>query len=55
MEYKDGLMEECIGESTRITRDGERESNKRMEYFTETRLKKASSSAEVKYNEILQS
>jgi hypothetical protein len=75
MEYTDGLMEECItestnrimkmakditgwkmvmniGENTRITCYGERESNKRREYYTETNTKKASASAGVKFSEL---
>jgi hypothetical protein len=49
-----GQMAMNIGESTRMTCDGERESNKRREYFTETNTKKTSASAGVKYREILQ-
>ena len=37
-----GQMEMNIGESTRKACDGEKESNKRREYFTETNTKKAS-------------
>jgi hypothetical protein len=49
-----GQMEMNIGESKRMTCYGERESNKRTDYFTETNTKKASASAEVKYHEIFQ-
>ncbi len=42
-----------IGENGRITRNGEKESNKRMEYSTKSNMKKTSSSAEAKYCEIL--
>jgi hypothetical protein len=49
-----GQMALNIGESTRIACNGERESHKRTEYFTETSTKKMSSSVEVKYNEVLQ-
>jgi hypothetical protein len=49
-----GQMEMNIGESSRMTRNGERESNKRREYFTMSNMKKATSSAEVKYHEVLQ-
>jgi hypothetical protein len=51
---KGGQVAMSIGESTRMTCNGERESKKRKEYFTETRMKKARSSAGVKYHEILQ-
>ena len=49
-----GQMAMNIGESTRMTCYGERESNKRTEYFTETSMMESSSSAGVKYREILQ-
>jgi hypothetical protein len=49
-----GQMDMNIGESTRMTCNGERESNKRMEYFTETSMMESSASAGVKYNELLQ-
>jgi hypothetical protein len=52
-DIKGGQVEMNIGESSRMTCFGERESDKRTEYFIETRMKKASSSAEVKYHEIL--
>jgi hypothetical protein len=42
-----------IGESTRMAWNGEKESNKRKEYFTETSMMESSSSAEVKYSELL--
>jgi hypothetical protein len=47
-----GQMAMNIGESTRMTCNGERESNKRMEYFTETSLMESNSSVEVKYSEL---
>jgi hypothetical protein len=53
-DIRGGQMEMNIGESSRMTCDGERESNKRTEYCTETSTKKASSSAGVKYSELLQ-
>jgi hypothetical protein len=37
-----GQMEMNIGESSRITRNGERESHKRREYYTEKNMMKAS-------------
>jgi hypothetical protein len=43
------------GESTRIMYDEERESHKRMEYYTETNTKKTSSSAGFHFSELLQS
>jgi hypothetical protein len=49
-----GQMEMNIGEGGRMTCNGERESNKRMEYFTETSMMESSASAGVKYNELLQ-
>jgi hypothetical protein len=48
-----GQMEMNIGESTRITSNGEKESHKRREYYTEKNTKKGSSSVEVKYSEML--
>jgi hypothetical protein len=42
-----------IGESTKITCDRERESNKRTEYYTMSNTKKTSLSPGVKYNEVL--
>jgi hypothetical protein len=51
----DGQVAMNIGESTRMTRNGERESNKRREYYTMSNTKKASSSPIVKYSEVLQS
>jgi hypothetical protein len=50
-----GQMEMNIGESTRITCDGEREYSKRVEYFTETNTKKASARAGVKYSDLIKS
>jgi hypothetical protein len=41
-DVRGGQLEMNIGESGRITCNGERESNKRREYFTETNTKKAS-------------
>jgi hypothetical protein len=49
-----GQMEMNIGGSTRMTRNGERESHKRRENYTMSNPKKTSSSAEVKYHEVLQ-
>jgi hypothetical protein len=49
-----GQMEMNIGESTRMTRDGERESQKKREYYTEKNMMKASALAGVKYSEVLQ-
>ncbi len=37
-DIRGGQMEMNIGESTKMTRDGERESRKRREYSTETHL-----------------
>jgi hypothetical protein len=48
-----GQMVVNIGESSRMTRDRERESNKKRESYTETNTKKASALAGVKYSEIL--
>jgi hypothetical protein len=44
-----------IGENTRMTCNGEKESNKRKEYFTETSMMESSSSAEVKYSDLIKS
>jgi hypothetical protein len=44
-----------IGESTRMTRNGEREYSNRVEYFTETNTKKATASVGVKYSELIKS
>ncbi len=49
-----GQMAVNIGENSRITRNGEKESNKRREYFTKTHMKKTVALAGVKYSEILQ-
>jgi hypothetical protein len=53
-DIKSGQMEMNIGESKRMTCYGERESDKRTEYFIETRMMESSASAGVKYNELLQ-
>jgi hypothetical protein len=50
-----GQMDKNIGESTRKTSNGERESNKRTEFYTETNTKTTSAPAEVKYSELLYS
>jgi hypothetical protein len=50
-----GQMEMNIGESARITCNGERESNKRREYFTETSMMESSSSAGFHYSELIKS
>jgi hypothetical protein len=47
-------MEMNFGESGRITRNREKESNKRMEYSTKKNMKQATASAEVKYSEVVQ-
>ena len=47
-------MEMNFGESGRITRNREKESNKRMEYSTKKNMKQATASAEVKYSEFVQ-
>ena len=47
-----GQMDMNIGESGRITCNGERESNKSREYYIEKNTKKASASARVKNREI---
>jgi hypothetical protein len=52
-DIKGGQVAMNIGESTRMTRNKEREYSKRVEYFTETNTKKASASAGVKYSEML--
>jgi hypothetical protein len=49
-DIKGGQMGLNIGESSRITCNGERESNKRREYYTMSNTKKTSSSGGVKYN-----
>ncbi len=43
-----GQMEMNIGENRGITRNREKESNKKSEYSTKTNIKKTSASAEVK-------
>jgi hypothetical protein len=54
-DIKGGTMDKnIIGENTRSTRDGERESHKRREYYTETNMMKGSALAGVKYSEVLQ-
>jgi hypothetical protein len=52
-DIKGGQVEMNIGESTRMTCNGERESHKRREYYTMSNTKKASSSAGLKYSEVL--
>ncbi len=47
-DIRGGQVAMNIGESTRITCYGEKESNKKREYSTETHMKKASVSAGVK-------
>jgi hypothetical protein len=54
-DIKGGPLDKNIGEITRITCNGERESNKRTVYYTMSNTKKTSLSAGVKYNEVLQS
>jgi hypothetical protein len=54
-DIKGGQMAMNIGESTRMTCNGERESNKRTEYYTMSNTKKKSSSAGFHYSELLQS
>jgi hypothetical protein len=54
-DIKGGQMAMNIGESTRMACYGERESNNIREYYTRSNTKKASSSAVVKYHEVLQS
>jgi hypothetical protein len=49
-----GHMEMNIGESTRMACYGERESHKRRKFYTMPNTKKISSSAGVKYSEVLQ-
>jgi hypothetical protein len=49
-----GQMEMNIGDRGGITSNGEKESNKRMEYSTKTNMKQATASAEVKYSEVVQ-
>jgi hypothetical protein len=44
-----------IGESSRMTCNGEKGSHKRREYFTETNMKKASARAGVKYSDLIKS
>jgi hypothetical protein len=53
-DIKGGQMAMNTGESTRMTRNWERESYKRREYYTMSNTNKATASAEVKYNEVLQ-
>jgi hypothetical protein len=48
-----GQMEINIGESTRMTRNKERESNKRRENCTETNTKKTSARTGLKYSDVL--
>jgi hypothetical protein len=50
-----GQMEMNIGETTRMACNGERESNKRREYSTETNTKKVSARAGVKYSDLIKS
>jgi hypothetical protein len=52
-DIRGGQMDMNIGESTRMTSNVEKESNKRKEYFTETSMMESRSSAEVKYSELL--
>ena len=47
-DIRGGQVAMNIGESSRITSNGEKESNKKREYSTETHMKKASVSAGVK-------
>jgi ribosome-associated protein YbcJ (S4-like RNA binding protein) len=54
-DIKGGQVEMNIGESGRITCNGERESNKRKKYFTETSMMESRSSAEVKYSDLIKS
>jgi hypothetical protein len=54
-DIKCGQMKENIGESTRMTRNGETESHNMREYCTMSNTKKTSLSPGVKYNEVLQS
>jgi hypothetical protein len=42
-----------IGESSRMIINGERESQKKREYYTETNAKKISASAGLEYSEVL--
>jgi hypothetical protein len=53
-DIRGGQMDMNIGESTRITYNGERESDKKTEYYTMSNTKKTNSSPIVKYNEVLQ-
>ncbi len=52
-DIRGGQMAMNIGESSRITSNGEKESNKTMEYFTKTNMMKKIALAGVKYSEIL--
>jgi hypothetical protein len=54
MDMKESLMEMNILESTKMTRNGEREYPKRTEYYIETNIKKETASTGVKSNELLQ-
>jgi hypothetical protein len=54
-DIRGGQMEMNIGDSTRIISDGERESHKRREYYTEKNTKKASARAGVKYSDLIKS
>jgi hypothetical protein len=53
-DIRGGQVAMSIGESTRMTCNGDRESNKRREYYTMSNTNKASSSPIVKYHEVLQ-
>ena len=55
MDTTEILMEMNILESTKMTRNGEREYPKRKEYYIETNIKKETASTGVKSNELLQS
>jgi hypothetical protein len=55
MDITGGQMAKNIWESTRMTRNKEREYSNRVVYFTETNTKKASASGGVKYSELINS
>jgi hypothetical protein len=48
-----GPLDKNIGESTRMTCDGERESDKGMKYYYKSNTKKISLSPGVKYSELI--
>jgi hypothetical protein len=52
-DIRESLTEMSTGESSRMATNGETEYPKRMECSTKTNIRKATASAEVKFNEVL--